>query len=122
MGKFRRAVARHDGNDRIRSLSCYDRFGWAVSAADGHILATAPGDDTGARDAGRAYLFDGGSGEVIATLDNPAPGRADAFGNAAATGGGVLAVGCARKDTGALDAGRVVLFQGSGTAPVVTYE
>lgn len=99
-----------------------DRFGWAVAAADGHVLVTAPGDDTGARDAGRAYVFDGASGEAIATLDNPAPGRADAFGNAATTGGAVLAVGCARKDTGALDAGRLYLFQGSASAPLVTYE
>ena len=26
MGEFRRAVARHDGNHRIRSLSCHDQF------------------------------------------------------------------------------------------------
>ena len=45
-----------------------DWFGNSVAAVGGNILVGALGEDTDARDAGAAYLFDGKTGEVLHTF------------------------------------------------------
>src|SRR5207249_4548025 len=56
------------------------RFGSAVAIAGGAVLIGAPFDDTGAADAGIAYLFDAASGALLATFENPTPAPGDQFG------------------------------------------
>jgi hypothetical protein len=64
-----------------------DLYGRCVAAADGKTLVGAPGDDTGASDAGVAYLFDA-SGALPRTFENPEPAAGDQFGSAVAMVGG----------------------------------
>ena len=41
-----------------------DRFGYSVGVSGTHVLVGAPGDDTGANDAGSAYLYNFASGSI----------------------------------------------------------
>ncbi len=95
-----------------------DFFGTVVSARAGLVVITAPGDDRGAVDAGRAFVFDAESGILRADLPNPAPARGDMFGQAAACGDHHIAVGAPRDDFGASDAGAAWLYNGMGGDPV----
>jgi outer membrane protein assembly factor BamB len=65
-------------------------FGNVISVVDGDILVSEPirrlGLGIDAR--GRAYLFDGKSGALKTTFDNPEPTRNDVFGQAAVGGDG----------------------------------
>jgi outer membrane protein assembly factor BamB len=65
-------------------------FGNVISVVDGDMLVSEPlrrlglGIDT----RGRAYLFDGKTGALKTTFDNPEPARNDVFGQAAVGGDG----------------------------------
>jgi len=48
-------------------------FGYSVAAVGDNILVGCPYDDTGARDAGAAYLFSGLTGKLLRTFSNPTP-------------------------------------------------
>ena len=93
-----------------------DLFGNAVAAVGNDlVLIVAPGDGTGAADAGAAYLFRT-NGTLLTTFTNPTPAIADLFGNAvAAVGSDRVLIGASRDDTGAADAGVVYLFSTNGT-------
>ncbi len=72
-----------------------DFFGIAVAAAGrDKVLIGAHGNDTGATDAGAAYLFSLAR-RLLTTITNPVPNLRDQFGNAVAafTGGRTLADG-----------------------------
>jgi len=113
-----------------------DCFGLQVAAigaglGDGRVLIAAPYDDTGARDAGAVYLFDGTSGDLLQTFQKPAPVAYDYFGHGlAATGNNVL-VSAPGADAGVpnagvpdadtLDAGAAYLFDGSTAALLRTF-
>jgi hypothetical protein len=56
-----------------------DQFGFSVAAFGNNVLGGAFHDDTGANDAGAAYLFDGSTGVLLYTFLNPTPGDGDAF-------------------------------------------
>src|SRR5439155_16755981 len=61
----------------------YDQFGNSVAISDTHVLVGAHLDDTGAEDAGIAYLYDLGSatpGVPVATFHNPNPAPNGNFG------------------------------------------
>jgi hypothetical protein len=92
-----------------------DLFGYAVAAVGSNVLVGAPNDDTGASNAGAAYLFDG-SGGLVLTIPNPSPATGDEFGAAVAAVGSNLLVGARSKDAGALDAGAAYLFDGTSGA------
>jgi len=93
-----------------------DNFGYcmAVVGTDG-VLIGAVYDDTGATDAGAAYLLNV-HGTWLATFTNPTPAAGDIFGSSVAAVGtdGVL-IGACRDDTGATDAGAAYLFAVNGT-------
>jgi RNA polymerase sigma factor (sigma-70 family) len=89
-------------------------FGTAVAVLGSNILVGAPGDDTGATDAGAVYLFDP-SGALLQTFLNPTPDVDDRFGYSIATLGDNVLVGAPRDDAGATDAGAVYLFGPNGT-------
>ncbi len=89
-----------------------DEFGFSVAAApDGNLLVGAHSDNTSADNAGSAYFFDGATGDLLLTLNNPTPEPDDAFGfSVATTPDGNLLVGAFLDNTGTTDAGSVYLF------------
>jgi hypothetical protein len=87
-----------------------DFFGAAVALVGGRIVVGAHFDDTGAPDAGAAFVFDGASGLLLHTLAAPAPAAGDQLGFAVATLGGDVLVAAPHRDAGAARAGAVHLF------------
>jgi len=100
-----------------------DSFGISVAAiGTSHVLIGATGDDTGATNAGAAYVFDL-AGNWQATLPNPGLASADFFGSAvAAVGTDMVAIGEPRNDTQSLDNGGVFLISFASYAPDVLAE
>jgi len=68
----------------------FDLFGRSIAAVGDKVLVGANRDDTGASNAGAAYLFDQ-SGGLLRTFVNPAPSINDEFGvSVAGVGNNVL--------------------------------
>lgn len=92
------------------------------------VVVAAALDNTGASDAGSAYVYDLSSGSPtlpVATLNNPSPAASDSFGASVAISGTRVAVGAYLDDTGASDAGSVYVYDlvsvsGTPTVPVAT--
>jgi hypothetical protein len=97
-----------------------DQFGSSVAISGNNVLVGTPLDDTGATDAGAAYLFDGTTGSLLRTFLNPTPAGGDAFGSVAISGNNVL-VGAPNDDTGATDAGAAYLFDGTTGSLLQTF-
>src|SRR5262245_56702629 len=57
-----------------------DFFGTAVAVSGGRVLVGAPNNDTGALNAGSAYLYDAVTGQLLHTFHNPTPAAYDDFG------------------------------------------
>jgi hypothetical protein len=93
-----------------------DFFGGAVTAVGAdRLLIGADGDNTGANDAGVAYLIST-NGALLVTLTNPAPVSGDAFGQALAmVGTDKLLIGAPLKDIGSNNSGVAYLFSTNGT-------
>jgi len=71
-----------------------DVFGYHAEAISERLIVIgADADDTGARDAGSAYLFDLLSGDLLATINNPSPAQNDHFGFTFAGVGDAVVVG-----------------------------
>lgn len=97
-------------------------FGNAVAISAARVLVGAPTDDTGALNAGSAYLYDtgvSGSASSLATLNNPGPSTFDVFGSAVAISGTRLVVGAPRSDVAASDAGSAYVYDLSSGTPTV---
>ena len=72
-----------------------DNFGYSVAAVGSNVLVGASRDDTGASNAGAAYLFDSSTGALLRTFLNPTPAASDYFGcSVAAVGSNVAHRGC----------------------------
>ncbi len=93
-----------------------DLFGYSVAAVGSDkVLIGAYQDDTGATDAGTAYLFST-NGTLLLTITNPTPATSDLFGySVAAVGSDKFLIGAYQDDTGATDAGAAYLFNTNGT-------
>ena len=106
------------------SPAAYDHFGDRVAISGTRVLIGAPHDDTGASNAGSAYVYDLSSATPtvpVATLNNPGPGVDEYFGMAVAISGTRLVVGAGYDDTGASEAGSAYVYDlSSGTALVAT--
>jgi hypothetical protein len=87
-----------------------DDFGYSVAISGNTVIVGSPYDDTGATDAGTAYLFDATTGNLLHTLANPNPAANDNFGNSVAISGNTIAVGAFQDDSGATDAGAAYVF------------
>ena len=92
-----------------------DGFGQDVAISGNTIVVGAAGDDTGATDAGSAYVFDATTGALLHTLNNPTPEIGDGFGgnwefNTLAISGNTIVVGARDDDTGATNAGSAYVF------------
>ncbi|NJM55559.1 MAG: hypothetical protein HC841_06260 [Verrucomicrobiae bacterium] len=73
----------------------YDEFGTAVAISGTRVVVGAPYDDTGAGNAGRAYVYDLASGTPTVpmfVLNNPSPAASDTFGNSVAISGSLVVV------------------------------
>jgi len=88
-----------------------DFFGLSVAAVSSDkVLISAHSDNTGATDAGAAYLFNT-NGTLLITFTNPTPQSGDSFGISVATVGPEKAIiGAHWDNTGATGAGTAYLF------------
>ena len=87
-----------------------DQFGFSVAISGNTLVVGALCDDTGATDAGSAYVFDATTGTLLHTLHNPIPEISDLFGASVAISGSTIAVGAVYDDAGATDAGSAYVF------------
>ena len=87
-----------------------DYFGSSVAVSGTTVVVGAYQDDTGAADAGSAYVFDAATGTLLRTLNNVAPATGDAFGYSVAVSGSMVVVGAYAVDAGATDAGSAYIF------------
>jgi len=89
----------------------YDGFGFSVATVGSdRLLIGAYWDDTGATDAGTAYLFSS-DGVWLAAFTNPTPAEYDGFGlSVAAAGNDRVLIGAPFDDAGAYNAGAAYLF------------
>ena len=72
------------------ALAADDNFGRAVAISDTRVVVGALLDDTGATNAGSAYVYDLSSGTPtipVTTLNNPSPAASDWFGESVAISG-----------------------------------
>jgi len=88
----------------------YDTFGASVAVSGSIVLVGAPYDDAGAELAGSVYIFDGPTGNLLRTLDNPTPQYSDKFGWSVAASGNIVVVGAPHDRTGAGSAGSAYIF------------
>jgi len=93
-----------------------DEFGYALAAmGNDRVIISALRDNTGAAQAGAAYLFRT-DGTLLTTFTNPTPAADDFFGNAvAALGNDLVLIGALSDDTGGINTGAVYLFNTNGT-------
>lgn len=98
----------------------FDNFGIRVAISGNCIVVGAFRDDTGAKDAGSAYVYDLSSATPtipVVTLNNPAPTISDFFGNSVAVSGKYVVVGAYQDDAGASNAGSAYVYDVSSMTP-----
>lgn len=86
-----------------------DYFGFSVAIDGDRAIIGAYGEDTGASDAGSAYIYDATTGGLLHTLNNPQPSDAR-FGDSVDISGNLAVVGAFLSDVGASGAGSVYVF------------
>jgi FG-GAP repeat len=99
-----------------------DLFGYAVAISGTRVVVGAYADDTGATNAGSAYVYDLGSGAptvAVATLSNPTPAAYDSFGSSVGISGTRVVVGAAQDSTGAPNAGSAYVYDLGSATPTV---
>ncbi len=99
-----------------------ERFGDTVASSGSLIVVGAPTGDTGANNAGSAYVFDLSSATPtvpLHTLNNPTPANSDEFGKALAISGNIVVVGAPYDNTGAGDAGSAYVYDLTSATPTV---
>ena len=99
-----------------------DEFGLAVASIGGSVLIGAPGDDTGAQDAGAAYLFDATTGNLLQIFQKAVPAEGDRFGSAVAISDNAVLIGAPNDDAGATDGGAAYLFDAATGGPLLTFQ
>jgi len=98
----------------------FDSFGISVAISGTRVVVGAYADDTGADNAGSAYVYDLSSGTPtvpVATLNNPAPAANDSFSASVAIDGLQAAIGAPFDDSPQNDKGSVYIY-----APAVTVQ
>lgn len=99
-----------------------DEFGHSVGISGLRVIAGAPYSDFGARDGGRAYVFDLASSAPASPamiLNNPDPNPEDYHGISAAISGSRVVIGASDADFGALDSGTAYVHElSSNTAAI----
>lgn len=100
-----------------------DFFGLSVSLSGNLALVGAQNDDTGATNAGAAYLFDVTTGALVRTFLNPGPAPigSDNFGHAVDVSGNRALISAIGDDRGASNAGVAYLFDTTTGALLQTF-
>ena len=112
----------NDKGDLLRTLTAPvpaegECFGAALAPLPGGgFVVGAPGNDTGAEEAGCVYAYDI-NGELVATLTNPAAQPFAHFGLYVSAAGSSILVSAPNDDTGAPDAGVVYCYRFSAYMP-----
>lgn len=99
-----------------------DQFGIYVAVSGSRFVVGAWQDDTGASNAGSAYVYDLTSGTPAVpafTLNNPSPVANDLYGRSVAISGNRVLVGARATDVGAVDSGSAYVYDLSGGTPTV---
>ena len=99
-----------------------DWFGSSVAISGMHVVVGTSGDDTGAVNAGSAYVYDLSRATPtvpIATLNNPNPLASDLFGRSVAISGARVVVGAPDRFAGALCAGIAYVYDLSSGTPTI---
>ena len=100
----------------------FDGFGFSLALSGNRLIVGANMDDADAADAGRAYVYDLGSGTPtvpVHTLANPSADASDQFGYSVAIDGDIAVVGSWFDDVGATNAGRAYVYDLSSVTPTV---
>jgi hypothetical protein len=95
------------------SPAVYDLFGISVAVSGTRVVVGALLDDTGATDAGSAYVYDLASATPtvpVATLNNPSPSVEDYFGSSVAVDGTSVVAGAPYEDGITVDRGAAYVF------------
>ena len=99
-----------------------DTFGYSVAISGARVVVGAPSDDTGATNAGSAYVYDLTSGTPtvpVASLNNPGPSSGDKFGTSVAISGRWMVVGAPWDKTGARRSGSAYVYDLASATPTV---
>src|SRR5262249_19405130 len=99
-----------------------DNFGISIAMDGNRLIVGAHQDDTGATNAGSAYVYDLAAVTPpvpILTLSNPSPASGDNFGVAVAVSGTRMVVGASMDDTGASNAGSAYVYDLTGATPTL---
>ncbi len=99
-----------------------DEFGNSVSVSGDLVLVGARADDSTGGSSGRAYLFDAVTGSLVHTLENPAPGTGDQFGDSVSLSGDRALVGAFDDNTTGSGSGRAYLFDAVSGSLVHTFD
>ena len=102
------------------SPAANDQFGDSVAVSGSTVVVGAPGNSAAGTDSGRAYVYDAGTGALVATLADPSPAAGDFFGNAVAVSGTTAVVGAYANSTAGSDSGRAYVFSAVTGALVAT--
>jgi hypothetical protein len=90
--------------------AAFDVFGYSVDVSNNFVVVGARGDDTGAPNAGTAYIYDSTTGSLLRRLINPAPETGDSFGSSVAIDGSIVVIGADGDHIGGLNAGAAYIF------------
>src|SRR5439155_291403 len=102
------------------AATAVDNFGRSVAVSGNYAVVGALLDNTGASDAGSAYVYNLASATPttpIATLHDPAATAFDNFGYSVAVSGNYAVVGAWLDNTGASDAGSAYVYNLASAAP-----
>jgi hypothetical protein len=87
-----------------------DVFGISVAISSDTVVIGAYGDNTGASQAGSAYIYDVTTGALLQTINNPTPATGDSFGSSVAISGNIAVVSANSDNTGAAYAGSAYIY------------
>ena len=99
-----------------------DNFGYSVALDGNNVLIGAPLDSTRGFWVGQAHLFDGGSGALLRTFDDPTVTEQDGFGRSVALGGNQVLIGAPSDDSRGLNVGQAHLFDAGSGALLRTFD
>lgn len=105
------------------SPAASDWFGYSVAVSGTRIMVGTPFDNTGAADAGTAYLYDlasAGPAVPLITLRNPTSAAREWFGQSVAIDGAIVACGTPYEDSSGPDRGAAYVFSIAPTLRIVS--
>jgi hypothetical protein len=106
----------------IEGVAATERQGYSVALNGARLAVGAPNNDTGATDAGAAYVYDLHSPTPaipVWALTNPVPAVNSYFGWAVALSGSRMVVTASADNTGAANTGSAYVYELGGATPTV---